>query len=93
MVHIEFTPSFEGGYHCKSGRTSHDSEHHFSGLIQGQDVVLGPDLLYREYRQKKPGTFDSLRLLIVGQDLWHASEMTRHKPESSRESPISRGFG
>jgi hypothetical protein len=63
------------------------------GLIQGHNIVSGSGLLCPEYRQKGPGTFDPCCVLIVRQDMWHASQMTRRKSEFPRESHIYRGFG
>jgi hypothetical protein len=61
-------------------------------LIQGHDLLPDSGLLSSEYRQKGRGTIDRCCLLIVRQDLWHSSEMTRDKPEFLRESPIYHGL-
>jgi hypothetical protein len=51
------------------------------GLIQSHSVVPGSGLLCPDYLSKGPGTFHRYCLLITRQDLWHASEMKRHRPE------------
>jgi hypothetical protein len=62
------------------------------GLIQGHGVVPGSLLLCPKYRQKGPRSFNPCCFLIVGQDMWRLSVMTRGTPEFLRESPIYHGF-